>query len=203
MNMTSRDRYLNEEGETISLYAKTFGCFTRQQAYLMSDKHYTTVDKVLAGMVKGRKLFQDKGDSNYFIANPKALPDHKMIRCLWIMLFLKGDEKINTEMFWFGRAKKPSYISYVKGGTLYDVVPVNKGDNNIMKFIENQNDLEVENAEDIKHNYIIAVPSVSALESLTDINVPHMFAVVKDITPDLYDYENKKFVEIDLYESEV
>lgn len=191
--------FLKEIGKPIMDYAKASGSFTKEQAYLMvPQKHFSTIDKALNTMRRNRNIFM-KGD-RYYVVNPKAEPDYNMIRCLWVLLDMKGDELPNSKNFWISRASNPAYLSYVKNQILYDIVPVNKGEAATIAYIDAQYINEKENYSEAAHKYIIVVPREDVLETLPQMSAPHIYAVVHDMPYDDMDYEMKKVCDIDYYE---
>lgn len=194
-------RYLMENGSVIMNYIKESGVFTKEQAYLMlPQKHYSTIDKVIKGLKVERFVFQK--DERYYVANPRAEVNHKMINCLWVLLDMKGDVvlKDNNSTFWLTSASQPSLLSYVKNTVLYDIVPVNRGEELILKTLENAYKNELEKYPESKHKYIIVVPNMSVLETMPELEIPHIFAIVNELSDSEMDYESKKVVSIDYYE---
>jgi len=194
-------RYLMENGNVILNYAKESGVFTKEQAYLMlPTKHYSTVDKVLKGMKVERCIFQ-KGE-RYFVVNPASQINYQMINCLWVLLDMKGDEvlKDSESSFWLTSPSKPAFLSYVKNTVLYDIVPVNRGEEVILQTLEVSYRNELEKYPESKHKYIIVVPNEDVLETMPELEIPHIFAIVNDIPFEEMDYEHKKVVNIEYYE---
>lgn len=191
--------YLMGLGTTIMEYAKACGVFTKEQAYLMwPEKHYSTIDKALRGLVVHRNVFLQ--GERYYLVNPRATIDYDMIRCLWVLLDMKGDAKPNTKEFWLSRSVRPAYISYVKNSILYDIVPVNRGEDAILRAIDTQYQEEKSSSDENYHKYIIVVPNMDVLETLPIVNAPHIFAIVNDIPYEMMDYEAKKVVDVSYFE---
>jgi hypothetical protein len=191
--------YLTNLAPTIIEYAEKCKSFTKEQAYLMlPEKHFSTIDKVLAGLKTQRRLFL-KGE-RYYVANPKADPDYTMINCLWVLLDMKGESYPNTADFWLGDAIKPSYISYVKNGIQYDIIPVDRGSEASISFFDRQYVSEVTDFPDTKHKYILVVPNEDILEYLPTMKAPHLYAVVNELNYSDMDYEAKKLCEVEYYQ---
>ena len=195
---SGRSNYYNEVGELILEYIRVSGVITKEQAYLIwPEKHYSSIDRVLRGLVSVHKLFL-KGE-RYYVLNPKSEIDFNMINCMWVVLDLKGKEKLNTNSFWFSKVLKPAYLSYVKNGVLYDVVPVEKGEDVKLMVLEKDYELEKGRSDEILHKYIIVSRDTDTIESFPIITAPHIYAVVNELPFDEMDYEHKQLVNIEYY----
>lgn len=198
-------QYLMENGAIILNYAKQSGVLTKEQAYMMlPQKHYQTIDKVLNGLRVERTLFL-RGD-RYYVINPMkqqlSMEDYQMIKCLWVLLDLKGDAvlKDSNSNFWLTSAEKPAILSYVKSNVLYKIVPVDRGEEIKLKALETAYKNELEQYPESKIKYIIVVPNIETLEYMPEVDIPHIFAIVTDIPDEEIDYETKKLIEINYYE---
>lgn len=196
-------RYLMEHGSVIMRYIKECGTFMKEQAYLMlPQKHYSTVDKVLRGLKAERCIFEK--EKGYYVANPRGKINYKMLNCLWVLLDMKGDAILKEGSidapFWLKPATQPALLSYVKNTILYDIVPVNRGEEIILKVLEDNYKQEQEKYPESKHKYIIVVPNESVLETMPELEIPHLFAIVKELSSSQMDYESKNLVDIDYYE---
>lgn len=190
--------YLMEMGGIISEYVRAAGCFAQEQAYLMlPEKHYSTIDKALKGMIVQRNLFL-KGE-RYYVANPKANPDYTMINCLWVLLDMKDKELPNTKGFWLSSARKPVYLRYVKNNVIYDIVPVNRGENSIIAALDSEYTKDIEESQDIMHKYVIVAPYERVLETYKKMEAPHMYAVVRELSYEEMDLETKKVCNVTYY----
>lgn len=194
-------QFLAGMGNVIMSYMRASNGFVKEQAYLMlPDKHYTTVDKAIKGLVYERCIFK-KGERD-FVANPKSEIDFTMERCLWVMLDMKGDAILKEENddFWIAPAHKPAKLSYVKNMVRYDIVPFDRGEDHVLKTLEDLHKEEIEKYPESVHKYIIVVPNEKVLDTVPQLNIPHIFAIVNDRPNDQMDYERKEFVDIDYYE---
>ena len=79
-------------------------------------------------------------------------------------------------------------------------VPVNRGEEIILKVLEDNYKQEQEKYPESKHKYIIVVPNESVLETMPELEIPHLFAIVKELSSSQMDYESKNLVDIDYYE---
>lgn len=196
-----RQNYINSLGSTIMDYVKASGCFSRAQAYLMlQDKHYSTVDKTLYALTKERYIFQV--DTDYFVGNPRGKINYDMIACLWVLLDMKGNLVPGTDKFFLNNGTRPSYLSYVINGIMYDIVPLDRTEMIVMKYIDEQYAREKAELPESEHRYLFLMKSEDDIAKTPSIKAPHMFALVKEIDESAWDKENKVFANVEYFEDE-
>lgn len=197
-----RAEYQNELGNVLREYARVCGCFTKEQAYMMlPEKHYSAIDKILFSMLKSRTLFLK--DERYYTINPKATIDFDMIKCLWIMLDLKGNDIPGKDDYCITRSKKPAKLAFIRKNVMYEIVAVNSKSASDILFLDRQYEEEV-NPEStdtgIVLKYILVLNDINVVDMLPEMQAPHTYAYVHDIPYAEMDYEMKKLCKIDYYE---
>lgn len=147
-----------------------YGCLRWEQLVkLMSNKQKETAEKILNGLRKRQYFVED--EAGYVKLDPRCEPDQKMITAFWILL--ERISKIVPNAHY--AANYPAEIFFLKDNSMYEIVVVNKNEENYIRtlFLENRYN---SNDEEDAIKYIIAVPSVDDIESCLKAIPPEVLA---------------------------
>ena len=151
------DKLLREETIVVNCLSK-YECLQWEQVVkLLYNKKEEVAQRILVGLKKKQIILEDT--PGYLTLDLRSKSDIKKIQAFWVLL--EFVDKIKPEEHY--PANYPSEIFFLKQGTQYEIVVLNKNEEHLLKmlFMENRsNSIE----DDDVTKYIIVVPTVDDID---------------------------------------
>lgn len=155
---------LLQDEQYVINWLSQYGALPKEQIRRLLQKPQSTVDKIIRNLRRQLRITDVAGGCCLGL-DPFSQPDQRMILAIWVLLkFIDYVEPMSHYP-----ATYPSQLFFLKENVGYEIVVLYDGEQNLSRLLKPQEEMK----------YIIVVPHISMVGTVTRPNVPCLFATVE------------------------